>query len=199
MITLLFLSKTYIDYKFLLLLSIFIITLVYLQNNQKIKFNLPIFTNENGYTKSKSLQNKKEQLLKHIMNIDTPTEYGICQKSLTTKCNAINNSTKIELINLVNTYNENVTYVFNNKLKNCNYYFDVIIQQQNTILGLANSLIITMPFYENYNFFNAYIQELNFYLNDIYDSIKDNCSTYDINKFEPYNQFNYNSSFPLKN
>lgn len=170
------LGTTYVETKFLFLFIGLILLLTILYKYNQIKFDIPLITDPN---KNETFENKKKQLLFYVTNFK----------------NDFNFETKLQIINHVNNFNNNASTIFYNKLKLCEYYMDIIYSQKTDIINLANSLIITIKNYENYNFFNQYIQDINNCMNDIIGLLNSSCLTYQNKHFSTYDKNNYNNSF----
>ena len=163
------LLSLYTNFKFILLLSVFLVVFILYSNNNFL-FDIPIFKN---ITINKLFEDKKKNLLNFVSEKKT----------------YLNSEIQKKIINGTNIYINNMSYVFYGKPKLCNYYFDILLEQRNEIINNANSYIITIPQYENYNFFEQYVKQLHELLDDIFEFTKQICPIYNIPPFMPYNQF----------
>lgn len=166
----------YINNNYLLLLCVLTIITIYLYTNKTIIFDIPLFKN---IDKNKLFEYKKKILLTYVNNF----------------FNNFNPEVKSLLIDKINLFNENSSIVFYNKLKNCNLYMDVLHSQRTDIINTAMSLFITIPNYENYDFFNLFIKDIHDTLDDIFEFINPKCNYYHIKNFIYYDKNIYNDSF----
>ena len=171
------LLTTYTDFKFLLLIVLLLGIFVYIYiTKNNMTFDIPLFSN---ITKNKLFEDKKNNLIKFVVNTNLTFNPEIHQK----------------LIKLVKIYKENTSYVFYGQPKNCEYYFDNLLEQKNEIINLANTFIITIPHYENYDFLKKYIFDLHKLIDELFEFVKQICPKFNIPKFIPNNQFTQLHSF----
>jgi len=170
------LLTSYTDFKFLLFTVLLFGIFIYHISNKNITLDMPLFEN---ITKNKLYEDKKKNLINFVINTNLSFNPEIHRK----------------LIKLVKNYTENTSYVFYKQPKNCTYYFDILLEQRTEIINLANTFIITLQHYENYDFFKKYIFQLHELADDLFEFIKQICPIYIIPSFIPSNNFLSNHSF----
>lgn len=169
------LCSVYVNNNYLFLLFGFIAIIIYLITNKQINIDISLFKLD----EDKQFEHKKILLLNYV------TEFY----------NNFNLDSKQLLIDEINLFNENSSIIFYNNVKNCKLYMDILHEQRTDIINNASSLIITIPNYENYKFFETFIKNVHDTLDDIFEFIHTKCPSYHVKKFIYFDKKKYLNSF----
>lgn len=174
LVLLLKIISLFVDHNFALLLIIVSTILFHLYITKHISFDIPFLkksTNTETHNYNYNI-NRLKKLIASINSID--------------KKDGAPNEIKNKLIVSVNTFIDNANIIFNNDLKNCYLYIDLMNDQRSEILNIVNGYIINIPLYENYDFFKKLNHDIKITIDIIFDFLSNKCSVNTTKQNLPY-------------
>lgn len=179
LLLLLKLLANYVDYKFTIIVVIIASIIFHLYSTNYLSFDVPLY-NDVSIKNKKSLEKDFVDLKKLVIEINSID-----------KSDGAPNEIKNKLIDAVNTFIDNSSIVFENDLKNCDLYIDLMHEQRNNILNIVSAYIINIPSYDNYDFFKEILHKFKATIDIIFNILFDKCAKDFKNKKIPINYDKY--------